>query len=571
MKLKFVLRLSRLFLNKIIIYSLFLSFLFSQINTETELEVRYGDSENDFNYSEFFVDSRFLFQNTDYMISGLLSFEQSYPPEIGLNENGLRKVLIGYYKNDLSVELGDIYQTWGRGLILNQVDYQNLDFDTGSRGFNLLLDKNEYSINILYGDVSISQSTTVLGNYNPRKPNYFTNQSIYGFDYNKLFITANYGISFLAVENENNTDDHFLSNIRFEKFYNKGELYLSFAHKESHVNSQDFEQGNGFYLSNINSTNNWTFVTNYRRYRFDIQNPLNKGNIVNNYARALDIQQSPTGYYQHNFKLLSRNSKQVNLNDEVGIELEFARSFQNLNTLIINYIKSSSTTGWHLDENGAWQRESLTKTFNNNNSLFPSNDKDSYPYDEIFIEFNGYNENQRIFYKVGFDVLYDTFAVLSNSDSNESFEVKKVITIPLLMNITLNNKWNIEMQIEMQRAKKGFEIKSNSESSFSSLFESKYQYNNFLSFSANYKKKWTFSFAHEVTNADESRLSENHNVNDLSNSWNSYSIAYRFDSDDSLQIFYGSVRGGLDCTNGVCRYIQSFDDGLRIDYTSNFN
>lgn len=571
MKLKFVLRLSRLFLNKIIIHSLFLSFLFSQINTETELEVRYGNSENDFNYSEVFVDSRFLFQNTDYMINGLLSFEQSYPPEIGLNENGLRKVLIGYYKDDLSVELGDVYQTWGRGLILNQVDYQNLDFDTGSRGFNLLLDKSEYSINILYGDVSVSQSTTVLGNYNPRKPNYFTNQSIYGFDYNKSFMTDNFGISFLAVENENNIDNHFLSNIRLEKFYNKGELYLSFAHKESHVNSQDFEQGNGFYFSNINSTDNWTFVTNYRRYRFNIQNPLNKGNIVNNHARALDIQQSPTGYYQHNFKLLSRNSKQVNLNDEVGIELEFARSFQNLNTLIINYIKSSSTTGWHLDENGAWQRESLTKTFNNNNSLFPSNDKDSYPYDEIFIEFNGYNENQRIFYTVGFDFLYDTFAVLSNSDSNESFEVKKVITIPLLVNIYLNNKWNIEMQIEMQRAKKGFEIKNNNESSFSSLFESKYQYNNFLSFSANYKQKWTFSFAHEVTNADESLISENHNINDLSNSWNSISIAHRFGSDDSLQIFYGSVRGGLDCTNGVCRYIQSFDDGLRIDYTSNFN
>ena len=138
------------------------------------------------------------------MINGLLSFEQSYPPEIGLNENGLRKVLIGYYKDDFSVELGDVYQTWGRGLILNQVDYQNLDFDTGSRGFNLLLDKNKYSINILYGDVSISQSTTVMGNYNPRKPNYFTNHSIYGFDYNKSFITANYGISFLAVENENN-------------------------------------------------------------------------------------------------------------------------------------------------------------------------------------------------------------------------------------------------------------------------------------------------------------------------------------------------------------------------------
>ena len=107
--------------------------------------------------------------------------------------------------------------------------------------------------------------------------------------------------------------------------------------------------------------------------------------------------------------------------------------------------------------------------------------------------------------------------------------------------------------------------------SFSSIFNTKYQYNNYLSISANFKQKWTFSLSHERTNADESLIGEGSDIIDLSNSWDSFSIGYKFDSDDSLQVFYGSLRGGLDCTNGVCRYIQSFDDGLRIDYTSNFN
>ena len=121
-------------MNKQIIYLLFFSTLFSQINISNELDVRYGNSSNDYNYSELIIDSKITLFKTNYMIEGIFSFENSNPPEIGLDERGLRKYLIGYYNENFSIELGDIYQTWGRGLILNQLDYQNLDFDTGTNG-----------------------------------------------------------------------------------------------------------------------------------------------------------------------------------------------------------------------------------------------------------------------------------------------------------------------------------------------------------------------------------------------------------------------------------------------------
>ena len=56
----------------------------------------------------------------------------SYTNIVGLPLNQVYGSLnsIGYYNENFSMELGDIYQTWGRGLILNQLDYQNLDFDT---------------------------------------------------------------------------------------------------------------------------------------------------------------------------------------------------------------------------------------------------------------------------------------------------------------------------------------------------------------------------------------------------------------------------------------------------------
>ena len=71
--------------------------------------------------------------------------------------------------------------------------------------------------------------------------------------------------------------------------------------------------------------------------------------------------------------------------------------------------------------------------------------------------------------------------------------------------------------------------------------------------------------ATESTNSDES-LS-----NFDSNTWNSVALTYRIKSDNILEVFYGSIRGGLDCTNGVCRYIQPFENGLRIDYNVNLN
>ena len=207
----------------------------------------------------------------------------------------------------------------------------------------------------------------------------------------------------------------------------------------------------------------------------------------------------------------------------------------------------------------------MTITGGNSNSLFPSSDKDSYPFDEFFIELNGYNKSGNIFYRIGFDYLSDTFAVLTNSDVSESFEVNKAITLPSMVNIALNDLWSIEMQLELQRAKKGFEVTNNGKSSFTSLLSEKYQKNTFVSFTANYSPKWSLTVSNESTNSDET-LS-----NFDSNTWNSIALTYRIEADSALEIFYGSIRGGLDCTNGVCRYIQSFENGLRIDYNASFN
>ncbi len=559
-------------MNSLIKFFLFFSTLYSQVNITNELEVRYGDSANDYNYNELIFDTRISLFKPNYMIEGILSFERSNPPEIGLDERGLRKYLIGYYKENWSLEFGDIYQTWGRGLILNQLDYQNLDFDTGAEGVGFKFSKPNLSVNLIVGDLALSKSTTSHSGYNPRIPNYFIDQFIYGADFNHFIKGFNYGLSILAVEENSQDINHNLSNFRIGKDYSAGDIFLSLIRKDSKKDNFDQnKQGSGFYLSNTNYLSNWSITTSYRSMKIDINDPISRDNLSENFGNALDIQRSPTGYYLHTFRLLSRTTQEVNLNDEIGLEFQVSGPLNSNNIVAINFMKSSSTKQWYQILGGEWAGKE--------NSFFPTSDNSAYPFEEIYLEFSGYSKNGNIYYKTGIDFQNEVFNVLSNSSENKSYEINKSQTVPLLLSFNTGSKWSFEMQLEYQKLKTGFKNIIISDVagiddlySFHSLLSEKYQINKFISLSTNFNQKWTFNFSVETTNADESKLNNDSNENfDSSNSWKSFGVSYKFDTDDTLQVFYGSVRGGLDCTNGVCRYIQSFDDGLRIDYTSNLN
>ena len=554
-------------MNKRIISIFLCTTLTAQVEYSNNLNIRYGEGDNNYTYEEIYFNTGIILNRPDDRFEALFSLELSDPPEIGLKEEGIREFLLGYYNKNLSIELGDFYQTWGRGLILNQTDYQHLDFNTSATGLSVGYEKDYISLNVIAGETNPRKSTTFLGDYDPRVPNYILKQTLYGSDLSIESPESTMGLSILFTEEEEAPISSVIGGIRFEKPYDNGDFFLSFISKRSKFDIVDSgsetDKGNGLYFSNTNYIKDWALTSNYRRYRIDVKDPSMRDNILSNYGQALDVQRSPTGYYQHSFKLLSRNSKQVNLNDEIGLELELIGPIDENRTLLLNYTKSSSTKGWH-NEFGYWEPEPLTTTNGNSNSLFPSSDKDSYPFDEIFIELNGYNKAHTLFYRVGFDYFSDTFAVLANSNTSESFEVNKAITFPFMVNVILNDSWSIEVQLELQRAKKGFEVTTNDESSFVSLLSEKYQDNIFLGFTVNHAP-WSLTVATESTNSDES-LS-----NFDSNTWNSVALTYRIKSDNILEVFYGSIRGGLDCTNGVCRYIQPFENGLRIDYNVNLN
>ena len=555
----------------------FFTIVYSQTDISNRLSVRYGDSNNEYYYNEIYLDTKIFLQKENYRIESLFTLEASNPPEIGLDINGLDRYLIGFYNDKFSFEIGDIHQTWGRGLLLNQLNYQNLDFATGSRGLGMQFDNDSTVLNIIIGNVASRSSTTVLGNYDPRVPNHFVDEFIYGGDLSLDILKSTLGAAALIVDEKERSLSHVLTNFRIDRPYESGEFFMSIVGKTSNKDNgmteifYEEKDGAGFYVSSSNYIQNWSITSSYRNFKIDVNNPVNRDNMVNNYGRALDIQRSPSGFYEHTFRLLSRSSREVNLNDEVGIEIQLLGPLSNNSNIAVNYMKSSSSKRWY---NGIGV---LTSDWSADNNFMPSSNRSSYPFEEIFVEFNGYNSNGNIFYKAGLDFQHEVFNVLSNSSKVKSFEINESITFPLLVNFNVNPLWNIEVQLELQKLKTGFETTTLSNGtvdnhSYTSLLSEEYQKNLFIALSANYNQKWSFNLSHESTNSDESLLDNGQNESfDSSNDWSSASIAYKFDSDHTLELFYGSIRGGLDCTNGVCRYIQAFDDGIRIDYSRNID
>ena len=116
-----------------------------------------------------------------------------------------------------------------------QVDYQHLDFDTGAStgGLNFGYSKNDISLGIIAGQIEPRKSTTFLGDYNPRIPNYSLKQDIYGSDFNLSSSGLTMGFSLLFIDQPDNDISNRIGGMRFEKSYNKGELFLSFIHKMS--------------------------------------------------------------------------------------------------------------------------------------------------------------------------------------------------------------------------------------------------------------------------------------------------------------------------------------------------
>ena len=165
------------------------SILLSQFSFNGNSQLRYGESENGYIYSESLINTNLRFGN----FTTWMQFEFSDPPELGRSFSGLRKIRLEYQRGPIEMILGDIYSIWGRGLLLNQFDNQGIDIDNGLTGLNFQFSNDSYNFNLLYGKADIWKLDTGEN----RIPSYESNHNVLASELELFVKNFTIGTSFL--------------------------------------------------------------------------------------------------------------------------------------------------------------------------------------------------------------------------------------------------------------------------------------------------------------------------------------------------------------------------------------
>ena len=571
--------------------------------------LRYGESKTGQLYSESILNGNLTLGN----FSGWFQLEFSNPPELGRTVNGLQKFRLEYITDNSEFKFGDIYEIWGRGLVLNQYDDQAVDFNNSLTGVsfrNRVGDLLDWGLLAGKGDIWSSEIDIQNPFFNDRVPNYRRQHRVIGADMDWLVGPLNLGASYLQSRERHPyeysnpdwspgeewtlTDTalviHRVGGYRAEYLSDRFDIYLEYADKLTHDFNPDSVKsylnggGRGFY-SNLNLyLGAWSVSLDYKKYGYNISEP-HTYSAVNNYSGTIGYQRPPTVIREHPARLLGRITHQVDFEDEVGYQIELNGPIIPGNTILINYTRASRNEIWSQDKPADslfWEWIGTDKT-----GFLPLKNSFAQPFNELFFEVEGFILYDRIHYRIGMantsTVLDISTNQVTDSTRNIFYENQKAITVPLEIDYQMGERLGIELKYEYQRLSKKSRIINTAvslDTSFS-RFPAKYQYNAFLSLGVSHSPRWSVALLIDASSVLEYGVEQQivnintlenllSNLIDLENRWVALELRWNITSSHSLTLTYGSQQGGILCSNGVCRQIEAFEDGFKIALTSLF-
>ena len=638
------------------------SFIFAnQVDMNGAVNSNFGNSYGFYDFSENILDLNIFYND----LQGWIQYEYSNPPDIGFGNNDIRKFRLEYSTGDFILKLGDLYEFWGRGLLLNQFDDQVTNFDNGTRGLLIEYDGGALSASHMNGNSNIWNmgSDTRIPEYN-NTHNMMANR----IQYNRGLMSL--GLTQLRSNEEHDMNigpsvlvSHDLKGGYATWAGGNADFFLEYVDKVSTekvtmfgaIPNDTLIKGHGYYQNFNFYLGNWGISTEYKRYAFDRAH----GDILaEDYGNQIEYQQMPTLGKEHNSTLLGRLTHNYNFNDERGAQVELNGSLLGL-SITAQYA--------HLSRNDTWQSVGAFDWVKNSvEGFLPSSDISALPYWENYQEVSGYAFNDKLYFKLGrgsnkeilktirffegsqVDIssidtsltwLYDTL-VWNDETYYDSTEVElydtnytspydvesklwqqsKAFTIPLEVNYIFDNGYTFGVGFQYQEREKVNRSKGNATTfnpgdstwsmydpdDYSNTYDEtttqlanadgsvKKQYNRLVYLSISKAPKWSFTITHDMTNAYEAStpydpyynplealisgdlkyFTGNRNNTDppswIQNRWVSVEFAYNITSSQRLSIMYGSIQGGLFCSNGVCRLIPPFNDGVKISYSASF-
>jgi Family of unknown function (DUF6029) len=508
-----------------------------------------GTIKNPKEYFENLTDARFKINGVTFGIR----YELSDSIEYGVNFRGIAKRFVEYkHESGISLRAGDFFETISRGLSLNVFEDRALYYDTGVDGVRITYDKTFKMKNPLSIKAEIlGGNLDYRGDYlNPyRIENYKIRDAFFRISPLKpLTLGVNYVHSNGIMPEENvltnvNSDvSEGILNINYPDV----QFYTSYAYKSSVISPnsiypvQTNAKGDGLYSSLSYSFNKVGLTMEYKNYRFDITLPDNRSDTRP--SRMLPYQNPPTAQLENNWVLTSRNQHVVDFNDEVGGQLDAVYSPNDKLSFHLNgSIASKHYEYQDTDTSSVISYERI----NRNDSYLPDLNDAFSPFWEIYLEGEDYATNK----------LYGRLAVVFqnnvvyNQINPSSSEKIFTSTIPLELKYSFNNTYTLNFVNETQFASNSIQV---GDEDF---------LNQYFSLTLSRSPDLSFTIASEFTNNNQEPTGQK--------SWFLGELTYKLNESNTFAVSYGSERGGLRCSNGICRFVQPFE-GFRATIATQY-
>jgi len=528
------------------LFFLFFTILFpsqSTINYQLKFANGIGDSdyfENYLNYNHFFDNGLYLYTQLEFSKPPLIGEDNSekYFGEYLVPTPSINMFYIEYSSSNYDLVFGDLNLLYGRGLSIHTYEDQGIDYNNTIFGLEYTrYVKDNFDISILFGknnfksrinpgikisDLSIKNNVfSIGGNLFYKDINIHYMNLIYSqeFDYldiyNMMSLTNSLGEylqsrqNYILTNQPNYEMNNIEHNIGFDFSIKNIDCYFErsviYYNKILGERISGYRQYSSIYF-NFYSTD---FFIEYKNYNAPFLYSV--------------FSNPPIGFRESSSVLSSRNLHSINFNNEYGYQFEINKQLNNSINLLISY-----ALGLH-------HNEEVDDPTIDRSEYFPFADftsidkfSDSEPFKQLYIELNGWNKNEKLYYKFGYDRYYE-ITDLKSIDA---------ITTPMQFAYKFNQGNSLTFYLEFQNKKE-----------ISTFTKKKFIY---FSPSYNHFGKWSFTlfFDHEKSKK----------------TWRGIDYTLNMRSSSKISFFYGSQKGGLVCANGSCVQQPDFERGLKVTF-----
>ena len=473
-------------------------------------------------------------------------YEYDDPSEYGLNRNDIVNWSVYYDKESYSLNAGTFEELFGRGLTLNLYEDRSIFYDNRlENGGKFKYDNEKFSATLLKGNnlfYTTLDESTAKQDYNNVTAAEFSISPINNMDLGASLVNVDRDT--LSPDgtplNRNNSGFRIKGYDRETSFYSIYAAYegfedwqFYFERAENRIISSSDVKGDGFYMA-IGKTGGFPNLRlEYKNFRNFAADPNDLNSPVGPYQNPPQVQR------RNELRLFELDPHFVRYNDEVGYLLEWRMPLISGEVQILAGLGHSS--------------------LHDGKSVAPSAEKRTMPYKEIFFAVERIGSSRISYLRFNF------------AASSEIRYFSERTTIGLVQ-FRDTDKISLGTEAEMKFGNSLFDIKAE----ILRYNESDIRKNLMISYYAEDKGNeyllfFGYSPSGRITVSTGTEWSDiNGDIYDRAKGpWTFVETRIEFMRNHNLTLWTGKVRGGRQCSGGVCRFVPDFD-GFRLSLISRF-